>query len=190
MKKTLCLGMLILFLAGTSSATAAGRFSIGCFAGLNFPISQEDMGNGTLFGAKGRILLLPFLGVEPNFVFSEYGDKKHEILEGTQTRKGGEITSFGADAVFGTFSEFSQVRFYGILGINSNTFKWEPHEDQTRLGLSLGTGMEFLPTDAFSIEVKVRVHAISLEGGGGRDNLELSAGLNYYFGSPIKKRAP
>jgi len=182
MKKIVCLSMMALFLVGASSVASAGKFSIGGFAGLNIPIAQEDMGNGTLFGAKGRILLLPFLGVEPNFVFSKYGDKDHDILGGAQTREGGDITSFGVDAVIGTFSGFSKARFYGILGINSNTFKWEPFEDQTRLGLSFGTGIEFLPSDIFSIEVRARVHTISLEGGGGRNNLELTAGLNYYFG--------
>lgn len=182
MKKIACLSMMVLFLFGASSVASAGKFSIGAFAGLNIPIAQEDMGNGTLFGAKGRIVLLSFLGVEPNFVFSKYGDKDHDILGGTQTREGGDITSIGVDAVIGTFSGFSKVRFYGILGINSNTFKWEPFEDQTRLGLSFGTGIEFLPSDIFSIEVRARVHAISLEGGGGRNNLELTAGLNYYFG--------
>jgi len=182
MKKIVCLSVTVLVLIGTSSLASAGKFSIGAFAGLNIPIGQEDMGNGTLFGAKGRVLLLPFLGVEPNFVYSEYGDKDHDILGETQTRKGGEITSFGADVVFGTFSGFSKARFYGILGINSNTLKWEPSEDQTRLGLSFGTGIEFLPTEIFSIEVRARVHAISLDGGGGRNNLELTAGLNYHFG--------
>ncbi len=182
MKKTVCLSMIVFFLIGASPVLSAGRFSIGGFAGLNIPISQEDKGSGILYGAKGRILLLPFLGVEPNFVFSEYGDKDHDYDGVTDTRKGGDITSFGADLVFGTFSGFSKARFYGILGINSNTLKWEPFEDQTRLGLSFGTGIEFLPTDVFSIEVRARVHSISLEGEGGRNNLELTAGLNYYFG--------
>ncbi|KPK99740.1 MAG: hypothetical protein AMJ91_06545 [candidate division Zixibacteria bacterium SM23_73_3] len=182
MKKIVCLSLICIFLVGASSVAAAGKFSIGGFAGLNIPIGQEDMGNGTLFGVKGRVLLLPFLGVEPNFVFSQYGDKEHNVGGETMTREGGDITSFGADAVFGSFSGFSQARFYGLLGINSNTLKREKIPDQTRLGLSFGAGIEFLPTDVFSIEVRARIHAISLDGGGGRDNLELTAGLNYYFG--------
>jgi hypothetical protein len=182
MKKSLCLSMLILIFAGTSSATTTGRFSIGGFAGLNFPISQEDVGNGTLFGAKGRIMLLPFMGVEPNFVFSEYGEKDHDINGATMTRKGGSLTSFGADALIGTFSGFSQVRFYGLLGINSNTLKRDGIPDQTRLGLSWGAGIEFLASNMFGLELRARLHSISLDGGGGRNNLQLSAGLNYYFG--------
>ncbi len=182
MKKIVCLSLVVLFLMGISSVAYAGKFSLGGFVGLNIPIAQEDMGNGILYGAKGRILLLPFLGVDPNFVFSQYGDKEHNVRGKTETREGGDITSFGADLVFGTFSGFSKVRFYGLLGINSNTLKREKIPDQTRLGLSFGTGIEFLPTDVFSIEVRARVHTISLDGGGGRDNLELTAGLNYYFG--------
>lgn len=182
MKKTICLGMLMLFLLGASSAAAAGKFSVGGFAGLNIPLAQEDMGNGTLFGVKGRITLLPFLGVEPNFVFSKYGDKDHDVNGVTMTRKGGEITSFGVDAVFGTFSGFSQTRFYGLVGINSNTLKRDALPDQTRMGLSFGAGIEFLPADVFGIELRARIHSISLDGGGGRNNLELSAGLNYHFG--------
>ncbi len=184
MKKLVCFNMMLLFLVGASSVGAAGKFSVGAFAGLNMPLIQEDMGNGTLFGAKGRITLLPFLGVEPNIVFSNYGDKDIEDDDGNLigTRKGGEVTSFGVDAVFGNFSGFSQARFYGLVGVNSNTMKRDGLSDQTRLGVSLGTGIEFLPADAFGIEVRARIHSISLDGGGGRNNLELSAGLNYYFG--------
>ncbi len=185
MRKVVCLIIVALFVASSSSVALAGKFSVGAFGGLNIPIGQEDKANGTLYGVKGRIILLPFLGVEPNFVFSKYGDKDHEVGGVTMTREGGDITSFGADLVFGTFSGFSQVRFYGILGVNSNTIKWKPLEDQTRLGLSFGSGVEFLPTDVFSIEVRARLHSISLDGGGGRNNLELTAGLNYYFGPSL-----
>lgn len=184
MKKIMCLGVVLLFLAGASSVCAAGKFSIGAFAGLNMPLLQEDVGNGTLFGAKGRIVLLPFMGVEPNLVFSKYGDKDIEDDDGNLvgTRKGGDITSFGVDAVLGNFSGFSPARFYGLIGVNSNSSKREGLPDQTRLGLALGAGIEFMPADMFGIEVRARVHGISLEGGGGRNNLELTGGLNYYFG--------
>ncbi len=183
MKRIICLSMMLFFLVGVSSACAGGKFSVGAFAGLNMPLVQEDVGNGTLYGVKGRILLLPFLGVEPNLVFSKYGDKDikndGELLG---TRKGGDVTSFGLDAVVGTLSGFSSTHFYGLVGVNSNTSKRDAVPDQTRLGLALGAGIEFLPSDVFGIEVRARIHAISLEGGGGRNNLEITGGLNYYFG--------
>jgi len=172
----------MIIVMGTFSFASAGRISIGGFAGWNIPLYQKDVETGKVFGAKGRIILLPFLGVEPNFVFSEYGDKDYDVDGQILTRKGGDITSFGADVVWGSFDSFSPARFYGILGINSNTLKRQGFADLTRLGVSLGSGVELLVTDVFSIEIRARIHAISLEGGGGRNNLELTGGVNYYFG--------
>lgn len=184
MKKLFCLCMMLLFLACTSSAFASGKFSIGGFAGINIPVMQEDVGNGTLFGAKGRIVLMPFLGVEPNLVFSKYGDKdiKDDAGNVLGTRKGSKVTSFGVDAVLGSFSGFSKATFYGLVGLNSNTMKRDGLPDQTRLGYSFGAGVEFLPTEVFGVEVRAKIHSITLEGGGGRNNVELTVGMNYHFG--------
>jgi len=182
MRKTFYVGILVLLLFYLPSIASAAKFSIGVFGGMNIPIIQEDVSNGTVFGVKGRAMVMPFLGLEPNFVMSKYGDKDHDVLGQTMTRKGGDITSFGLDAVLGTFGGFSKVRFYGLVGLNSNSLKRDGIPDQTRLGLSFGTGVEFMAMDVLSVEVRARVHNVSLEGGGGRNNVELTGGLNYYFG--------
>ena len=174
--------MAVLLLFCLTSAVSAAKFSLGAFGGVNIPILQEDVSNGTVFGVKGRVMVMPFLGLEPNFVMSKYGDKDFDVLDQTMTRKGGDINSFGLDAVLGTFGGFSKARFYGLVGLNSNSMKRDGIPNQTRLGISIGTGMEFMAMDVLSIEVRARVHSISLEGGGGRDNVELTGGLNYYFG--------
>jgi hypothetical protein len=182
MKKSISmLGAILLLLMMVSSASAA-RFGIGGFVGINIPLAQEDVKSGILYGAKGRIPLVPVLAVEPNFVYSKYGDKDHDIGGQSMTREGGDITSFGADLVLGNPIGFSRGRFYGLLGVNANTLKRKGMENQTQFGLSFGAGFEFMPTDVLGIEVRARYHGISLEGGGGRNNLELSGGLNYYFG--------
>ena len=182
MRKITYLGMAVLLLFCLTSVVSAAKFSLGAFGGVNIPILQEDVSNGTVFGIKGRVMVMPFLGLEPNFVMSKYGDKDMDVLEQTMTRKGGDINSFGLDAVLGTFGGFSKVHFYGLAGINSNSMKRDGIPNQTRLGISIGTGVEFMAMDVLSIEVRARVHSISLEGGGGRDNVELTGGLNYYFG--------
>ena len=179
MKKSISVFGAILFLLIMVSSASAARFGIGGFVGMNIPLAQEDVKSGILYGAKGRIPLLPVLGLEPNFVYSKYGDKE---LDNVGTREGGTITSFGADLVLGNPIGFSRGRFYGLLGVNANTLKRKGHSDQTQFGLSFGVGFEFLPTEVLGIEARARYHGISLEGGGGRNNLELSGGLNYYFG--------
>lgn len=179
MKKSILTFSAILFLFISTSSASATEFGIGGFAGINIPLAQEDVGNGILYGAKAKIQLLPVLGLEPNFVYSKYGDK---ALEDVGTREGGNITSFGADLVLGNPVGFSRGRFFTLFGVSSNKLKREGLSDQTQLGLSFGTGFEFLATDVLGIEVRARLHGISLEGGGGRNNLQLSGGLNYYFG--------
>jgi hypothetical protein len=181
MKKSISVLGAIFFLLIMVSSVSATRYGIGGFAGINIPLAQEDVESGILYGAKGRIPLLPFLGVEPNFVYSK-GDKDFDIDGQSMSRGTLTITSFGADLVFGNPIGFSRGRFYGLLGANANILKRKPEEDQTKFGLSLGIGFEFLPTEVLGIEVRARYHGISLEGGGGRNNLELSGGLNYYFG--------
>lgn len=182
MRKITYLVILVLFVLSLTSVVSAAKFSIGAFGGVNMPIMQEDVKSGTVFGIKGRVMMMPVLGLEPNFVISKYGDKGIDVLGQTMTRKGGDITSFGLDAVLGTFGGFSKAHFYGLVGLNSNSLKRDGIPNQTRLGVSIGTGLEFMALDILSIEVRARVHNVSLEGGGGRDNVELTGGLNYYFG--------
>jgi hypothetical protein len=181
MKKILSVTMLVLFLLGISSVASAGKFSIGGFAGLNVPVAQDDAKSGALFGAKARILLLPFLGIEPNFSFAKYEGKDVEVREKSYPGEGGDITSFGADIILGTMSSFSKMKFYGLAGISTNTYKREKVSDESGLGLAVGTGFEFFPTEILSIEIRAKYHSIKI-GDGGRPHLQLSGGLNYYFG--------
>jgi hypothetical protein len=182
MKKIVCLSMLALFIMGTSSIASAGKYSIGGFGGLNLPIAQDDAKSGVLFGVKGRILLLPFLGLEPNFTFAKYGGKDIEVQGNSYSREGGDITTFGADLLLGSLSAMGKTKFYGLVGINSNTYKREGVSDESGLGLSFGTGFEVFTTEMLSVEIRAKYHSIKL-GEGGRAHLEFSGGLNYYFGS-------
>ena len=74
-----------------------------------------------------------------------------------------------------------KTRFYGLVGINSNTYKREGIPDETGMGVAFGTGVEFFPAEMLSLEFRAKYHPIKL-GEGGRVHLELSGGVNYYFG--------
>lgn len=181
MRKVICLIIVALFVASSSSVALAGKFSIGAFGGLNIPLVQDDAKSGALYGAKGRILLLPYLGIEPYFSFAEYGGKDVEVREQSFAGKSGDITSFGADLVLGSMSGIGKTRFYGLVGINSNTYKREGIPDETGLGLAFGSGFEFFPTEMVSLEFRAKYHPIKVADGG-RVHFEISGGLNYYFG--------
>jgi hypothetical protein len=181
MKKKVCIALIVLFLLGISSVASAGKFSFGVFAGANIPIAQSDAKSGALFGAKGRVTLLPFLGLEPYFTNAEHGGKDIEVQETSFSRKGGNTTSFGADIILGNLSSGGKIRIYGLFGINSNNYSTQAIPDKSGLGLVLGTGLEFFPAEFLSVETRAKYHPIKL-GDGGRVHLELSGGLNYYFG--------
>jgi hypothetical protein len=181
MKKIVGVSMMVLFCLSFSSVTTAGKFSIGAFGGMNIPIAQGDAKSGALFGAKGRIPLLPFLALEPNFVFAKYAGKNVDAREKSYPGEGGDITSFGADLLIGTMSGMSKMKFYGLTGINTNTYKRKGLSNKTGVGLTLGTGFEFFATEVLSLEIRTRYHAIKIDDGG-RPHLEISGGLNYCFG--------
>lgn len=181
-KLNLVFGVILLLLMMVCSASAA-KFSIGGFGGLNLPIAQNDASSGALFGAKGRILILPFMGVEPNFLFAKYGGKDVDDVRGKSfAQEGGDITSFGVDLLLGSLSAIGNIKIYGLAGLNSNTYKREKLEDESGLGVAFGTGFEFLPQEMLSVEIRAKYHAIKV-GDGGKVHLEFSGGLNYYFGS-------
>jgi len=183
MRKVICLIIAVLFVAGSSSGAIAqaGKFSVGAFGGFSIPLAQDDAKGGALFGAKGRILLLPYLGVEPYFAMAQIKGKDAEAREETFTLGDGDITSFGADLVLGSISGLGKTKFYGLVGINSNSYKRERVPDESGLGFAFGGGVEFFATEMMSLEFRAKYHPIKI-GEGGRVHLDLSGGVNYYFG--------
>ncbi len=182
MRKIIYLGIMVLLLFCLPSVVSAAKYSIGAFGGINIPIAQDDTKSGALFGVKGRIPLLPFLAVEPNFVTADFKGKDIMIQDTlSYARKGGNFKSFGVDLIVGTLSGMSKMKFYGLVGINTNTYSRKGFEDKTGLGFTIGTGFEFFPTDILSVEIRSRYHPIKI-GEGGRSHVEVSGGLNYYFG--------
>lgn len=181
MKKIVCLSVVLLLVVGMSSVASAGKYGIGVFGGANIPIVQKDEKADAVFGAKARIPLLPFLALEPNFSIAKFKGSDVEVREQNYALKGGDITSFGADLLVGTLSSMSKMKFYGLLGINSNTYHQEGFSKTTGFGMTLGPGFEFFVAEMLSLEVKARYHAIQV-GEGGKTHVELLGGLNYYFG--------
>ena len=127
-------------------------------------MAQDDAKSGALFGVKGRIVLLPFLGLEPNFSFAKYGGKDVEVQGKAFPLEGGDITSFGADVLLGSMSGFGNTRVYGLAGINSNTYTREGIDNESGLGLAFGTGLEFFPSELLSLEIRAKYHSIKLFG--------------------------
>ncbi|MCK4656155.1 MAG: porin family protein [candidate division Zixibacteria bacterium] len=166
-----------------SSVNAAPmRISAGAFAGMNLPIAMDDVTSGAIYGFKARFTLLPKIGIEPNVVFSTYGDAEAEVYGEIQSRDGGKITSFGVDAVLGGIQGIAGLSIYGIVGFGSSKWSRDGIDDVSEIAYYLGLGVEYALPQSISIEVRAKAQIIPHEDGSYKNGI-VTAGLNYYFGA-------
>ena len=127
----------------------AGMVGIGGFGGVNIPIVQDDNGQGTVFGVRVPVKLVPLLTAEPYFGASQGGEASQDIGGTTYKRDGFDATSFGLNAMI-TFG--SRVQFYPYGGIGTSTLTRDGSEDLSMTGFNFGLGLGFSPVE------KVMVH--------------------------------
>jgi len=170
---------ILLFFA--DSGLAKVKFSLGGFGGVNFPIVQEDSEIAGIAGCKARATFFPFLGVEPNFTYIRQGGITAEVLDVDMEREGGNLYSYGADVVLGSFDSVEEFYWYFIFGLYGNAMRRVGREDLDKFGLNLGFGLEILPSNVWGIDFRTKTQIITIEGGS-RKNILVTAGVNYYFG--------
>jgi opacity protein-like surface antigen len=136
------------FLAAVLIAPAAHAGTIevggGVFGGMSFPVLQDDQGQGSLFGARIPVRLLPLLAVEPFYTTSALGDKTIGTSPGSSvTRQGSDVTTFGANVLF-PFG--SKTMLYPYVGIGSAHFTREGQDETfTSFDVGLGLGVTLIP---------------------------------------------
>ncbi len=174
-------------------AANAFRFSVGGFGGLNLPIAQEDTKSGFAWGAKARIPLTGFIGIEPNFMMIENGDAEYDV-EGNwnkkMTHEGGKYNSFGVDLVLGSVLGYKGLGVYGIVGLSSSKFEKKGIPDLSKGTYWVGLGFEFSFSDKISLDLRGKAFIFPYEDDANsindlkssRKNGIVTAGLNYYFG--------
>ncbi|MCC6964318.1 MAG: outer membrane beta-barrel protein [candidate division Zixibacteria bacterium] len=187
--------VLAVCLLAVSTSAHAFRFSVGAFGGLNMPIAQEDTESGTVFGVKGRVPLIGFLAVEPNFTYVKNGDAEVEVggnWNETMTHQGGKYNSFGVDLVLGNVLGYKGFGMYGIFGLSSAKFQKDGIPDLTKSTYWLGLGFEYSVTDQISVDFRGKAFIFPYEDDTenapnpdlktSRKNGMVTVGLNYYFG--------
>ncbi len=179
MKKLLmaALGLLLLIQPAMAAGISAG---VGAFGGLEMPIIQDDQEQGTVFGFKGR-LKASFITLEPNIMFTKYGDPDFEDVIGDPD--GSKLTSFGLDALLGSSLGGPGVSTFFFAGIGIYKTKNDQLQvDESEVGISGGLGLEIGLGTKLGLEVRGRVVVVGTEGGGSKKAALLTAGVNYHFG--------
>jgi hypothetical protein len=166
-----------------TSAARAGTITVGAgvFGGMSFPVLQDDQGQGSLFGARLPVRLLPLLAVEPFFTTSALGDKTLEAAPGfSVTREGSNVTTYGVNAMlpFGT-----KTLLYPYVGIGSVTFE-RTAERETFTSYDLGLGLGFTVMPKFALDLRGELQA-AVNGETSRKMFNVTLGASYaLFSTP------
>lgn len=155
MKKWLSLSLLTLVLtAGMAQARGIG---VGAFGGASIPIANDLAKQGTAFGIRVPVTLLPLVTVEPFASFSSLGDAEETFGPTTFTRDGGKNNGFGANVLL---SFGGPISFFPFAGLGSYTIEREGSEDVSEMGYNFGLGIGFSPTPMIGLSLRGELNAV------------------------------
>lgn len=174
MKKLFLAGLICFGLAASASSAGLG---IGGYGGVAIPILQDDQGNGTVFGLKAKMNLIPGFAFEPNINFMSYGEADFAFgnLEGSK------VTYFGADILFGGAGFPVGPKFYLIGGAGLYSTSRDVDEDTSDFGLNGGLGIEIGFGSGLALDIRGKAHVVLFEGAS-KKFATVTGGLNYYLG--------
>lgn len=164
-------------------AVQAGQISLGAgvSGGLEFPIAQQDQKQGSVFGFRVRVGVLPMVTLEPGLSFTRYGDPEFDDF--TPDIEGAKVTGYTLDAVLGGAFGGTGVKPYGLFGIGYyNTALEHFGDDKKNFGWSAGFGLEIGVAPMVGLDFRGRAAMISTDGGGTKKSGSVTGGINIYFG--------
>ena len=180
MRKAILAIALLLLLSSSVSAQGV-KLGVGVFGGLDIPVGQEDQAQGTVFGVRAKVRLIPIITLEPRIAFTSFGEPSND--EFALDLDGSKVTAYGVDAVIGAPFGGKGFAMFGVLGAGFyNVKRDQTFEDNTELGWSAGLGFALGFSPMISADVRGMAHIIPFEGGGTAKSASVTAGLNYYFG--------
>jgi opacity protein-like surface antigen len=172
MKRLLALTLALL--AATAGVAGAVGIGGGVYAGWSWPVVQEDVAQGTLYGLRVPVSLTSLFRVEPYFMKGALGDMEQDIGGIIYTREGFDETGYGLNLALTTGGP---VSFYPFAGIGSTNFSREG-DDFDLTTYNVGLGLAFSPMTKLSLDVRGEFQ-ISVDGAASRKFGNLTVGASY-----------
>jgi hypothetical protein len=171
----------LLALGWIPAAARAGSVGIGAFGGVSLPILNDTAGNGSQYGVRVPVHVVPYFGVEPYFAQSSLGSTDQTFAGLSYTRSGPDVTTWGANAIF-YFG--GPVQFYPLVGIGSTTIQQTSSADVTGTNINFGLGFGFTPLPKTTIDLRGEMNSV-ITGSTSRKFGNITAGVSYaLFGVP------
>ena len=177
MKKALLLVLIL-----SSTVWAQKDISVGPFGGVNVPIVQDDAKSGSDFGIKAKFSPMPMIAGAVFFEARTFGDPTFMLGTTEYTTSGGNVTSFGAEALIGNTGGGPGPHFYWAIGISSYKWTRDNWEDVSKVAYHIGPGLEVgLPANV-GVEIRGKFELVPTDNDGSRKNVIMLVGVNYHFG--------
>jgi len=178
MMRMVALAALALALAaGVASASPIG-VGVGAFGGLSYPVVQDDVGNGSVYGLRVPVRLLPMITVEPYWLSAKMDDGEEVIGGITYTRDGFDNKGYGANAILGHVGGGGGFSFYPFVGIGSHKLTREGTAEIKETAYNFGLGFGISPTPKISLHVRGEMNMV-VTGDTSRKFANATVGLNY-----------
>ena len=150
--------MTLLLAAGAAHATGVG---IGAYGGLSYPVVQDDVKSGTVYGLRAPVSLVPMITVEPFYSSSALGDAE-ETLGGIEyTREGFDQTAYGISVMLGNPAGMG-FRMYPFAGIGKYKLEREG-TDIDEMGYNFGLGVGIGATPKLSLQIRGELQMIKTD---------------------------
>ncbi len=171
---------LLIVLAATTISTGAAQAAsvgIGPFGGASIPIVQDDQGNGSVFGIRAPVQIVPLLRVEPFWSTSALGDKTVDVGGTSFTRAGSDVKTFGLNAML---SLGGPVTFYPFVGIGTVKFD-RGGQDESFTSYHMGLGLGLSPIPKLSVDLRAELQAAAKDGASRKmGNITLGASYSVF----------
>jgi len=147
----------LLALAVVPAVATAGSIGLGVFGGPSFPILDSNAGNGSQFGVRVPVNLIPLLSVEPFYAKSSLGDKEETFGGISYKRSGPDVSTFGANVLLSIGGPF---QFYPFVGLGSSKIEQSGISDITKTSYDFGVGFGISPMPKLSVQLRAEMNAV------------------------------
>jgi hypothetical protein len=191
MKMKILSAVALMLVMSVGTAGAIVDLSAGAYYGMDIPVVNDQATSGGMFGLQAKVSLLHSLGLGVYYSSSSLGEVERTFFEGEPEKyidslEGGDVSSYGLDAYFGTMSFVPGIKFYLVGSVGQ--WKWERDytEEVSEVVWGLGGGAEFILPFGVGIEGRGTFRTVPTDGGGSLKSFVWFVGANYHFGGLLK----